>query len=125
MPCTFVKICNAIEIPENRTGKKFELNEGEEIAVFRIQGTFYAVQNRCPHNQTKFLHEGMVSDDLYLECPVHGWRFHLETGMTHPDCKELGSKLKIFKTKVEDGDLYVELKDSSQGLITGFPPARE
>jgi nitrite reductase/ring-hydroxylating ferredoxin subunit len=105
----FSKVCKIEEVPEE-SGKKFELEDGTEIAVFKVGNKFHAVINRCPHNQTKLLHEGKVSDELYLECPVHGWRFNLETGITHPDCQELGSKLEIFETKVEDGELYIEVK---------------
>ena len=109
----YIKICNVSEIPDNRRGRKFELEDGTEIAVFKVEGKFYAVINTCPHNQTHMLYDGKI-EDLYLECPVHGWRFNLETGMTHPDCQELSSKLQIYKTKVENDELYVEVKQKSK-----------
>jgi len=105
----YTKICKVSEIPENKRGRKFELEDGTEIAVFKVAEKFYAVMNTCPHNQTHVLYEGKI-EDLYLECPVHGWRFNLETGMTHPECPELSSKLEIFKTKVENDELFVEVK---------------
>src|SRR6266542_6958927 len=106
----FIRVCEISEIPDNKRGRKFTLEDDTEIAVFKINGGIHAVLNTCPHNQTHMLYEGKIGDDLYLECPVHGWRFNLETGKTHPECKELSSKLEIFNTKVENGELYVEVK---------------
>jgi len=105
----FIKLCKIDELPEG-TGRKFMLDHSTEIAVFKIKGKIYAVSSICPHNQTNKLHEGYVDKELYLACPVHGWKFHLETGLVPPDCKEIFSKLETYKTKVESGELYVEKK---------------
>ena len=106
----FIRVCKITEIPDNKRGRKFILEDDTEIAVFKVDGHFHAVINTCPHNQTHMLYDGKIDENLYLECPVHGWRFNLETGMTHRDCKELSSKLEVYKTKVENGELYVEVK---------------
>lgn len=44
-----IKICKSSEIPDNKRGKKFILDDGTEIAVFGINNKSYAVINMCPH----------------------------------------------------------------------------
>jgi nitrite reductase (NADH) small subunit len=49
-----------------------------EIAVFNVGGTFYALDNTCPH-QGGPLAEGWV-DGLTVTCPWHAWCFRLTDG---------------------------------------------
>lgn len=55
--------------------------KGQEIAVFNVQGTFYALDNRCPH-QDYPLGRSPVLDNLVL-CIGHGWRFNIKTGQCY------------------------------------------
>lgn len=104
----YQKICTIDELP-NRKGRKFIIDD-IEIAVFKINGKVYAVSNTCPHNQSKFMYDGYVDENLYLSCPIHGWQFHLETGKTPPECKELSSKLETYNIKIINNELWVEVK---------------
>lgn len=67
---------------------------GRSIGVFNVDGTFYALRNRCPH-QGGPLCRGMVQgkwesprvyervineEERVLKCPWHGWQFDLSTG---------------------------------------------
>lgn len=51
---------------------------GKEIALFRIDGTFYAIENRCPHRGGP-LSDGFLRDKS-VTCPLHGWSFDVTTG---------------------------------------------
>jgi nitrite reductase/ring-hydroxylating ferredoxin subunit len=51
---------------------------GQAIALFNVQGTFYALDNRCPH-QDYPLGRSPVFDNLVL-CIGHAWRFNIKTG---------------------------------------------
>ena len=51
---------------------------GKEIALFQVQGKYYAIDNACTHVGGP-LAEGDVEDTV-VECPWHGSRFSLETG---------------------------------------------
>lgn len=64
------------ELPDGK-GVRVRLG-GEEVAVFRCNGTVYAVQDRCPHAGAS-LAEGVV-DGTEVICPEHGYRFCLRTG---------------------------------------------
>jgi nitrite reductase (NADH) small subunit len=105
----FIKICKVTDLP-NKRGRKFQLDEDTEIAVFKINDKIYAVENTCPHNQSHVMDEGFIDENLYLACPIHGWRFHLETGQVPPNDEGFSGRLRIFNTKIENNEVWVEKK---------------
>jgi nitrite reductase/ring-hydroxylating ferredoxin subunit len=54
---------------------------GQDIAVFNVQGTFYALDNRCPH-QDYPLGMSPILDNSVI-CIGHAWRFDVRTGECH------------------------------------------
>lgn len=55
---------------------------GHRIAVANVGGTFFAVDNECPH-RGGFLGEGEINPDWSawaLECPRHGSVFDVRSG---------------------------------------------
>ena len=51
------------------------------IAVFHTRkGQVYAAQAECPHRKGP-LADGLLGDQT-LVCPLHSWKFDLETGKT-------------------------------------------
>lgn len=51
---------------------------GRRIAVFRTPLGFRALDQACPHAGGP-LADGIVADSC-VTCPLHGWRFDLDTG---------------------------------------------
>jgi nitrite reductase (NADH) small subunit len=78
---------------------------GTEIAIFNLNGRFLTIENKCPHKGGP-LCDGIVSGATVV-CPLHGWRFDLESGMavmaSQPSC------VATFPTRVEDGIVLVNL----------------
>ncbi len=109
----FKKICKVSDLP-NRRGRKFTIAEDTDIAVFRVGEKIFAVSNVCPHNQSQVMYDGYVDEDLYLACPIHGWQFHLTTGEVPPECKGLSAKLETYDVKIEDGEIWVEVKEKKK-----------
>ncbi len=72
----FVTVATVEEIPPG-TGKTVEVR-GIWIALFNVAGTFFAVDNTCPHAGGP-LGEGHLTDEV-VECPWHGWQFNVRTG---------------------------------------------
>ena len=72
----FVNVASVEEIPPG-TGRTVEVN-GAWIALFNVDGSFYAVDNTCPHAGGP-LGEGHLNGHV-VECPWHGWRFNVQTG---------------------------------------------
>jgi len=52
--------------------------EGRRIALFNLGGTFYALDDVCPHRGGP-LSEGFIKGDVVV-CPWHGARFRIPTG---------------------------------------------
>ena len=94
--------------------------EGREIAVFRIDGEFYALLNYCVH-QGGPLCEGSVSgaltvtDDFELNysreneiisCPWHGWEFDIKTG---EHLAQTGFKTPKYEVVCRNGEVFVRV----------------
>lgn len=52
--------------------------QGQEIGIFCVSGTYFAVSNTCTHVGAP-LTEGYVEGD-HVMCPWHGAKFCLKTG---------------------------------------------
>src|SRR4051794_23331322 len=72
----FTKVATVQEIPAGE-GKQGSVG-GRVLAVFNAGGTFYAIDDACPHRGAS-LWEGFV-EGTEVDCPLHGARFDLTTG---------------------------------------------
>lgn len=78
--------------------------EGAPVAVFNVDGEFYAISDTCSHEESS-LSEGFIDGDI-VECAKHGAIFHIPTG----EVRSLPAtrSVQTFATSVEDGALFVE-----------------
>ncbi len=92
-------------IDELRPGDcaRFELTDGEELALYNVSGEFYATENFCPHRGAP-LSEGSLCGHV-VECGWHGWQFDVRTGQ----CLTVKDKLRTYKVIAEDGVIKVEI----------------
>jgi 3-phenylpropionate/trans-cinnamate dioxygenase ferredoxin subunit len=72
----FVKVLRTDEIGPGQA-RVLEV-KGKQIAVFNIEGEFFAIDNMCTHEEAS-LAEGDVSGHE-VTCPLHGARFDVRTG---------------------------------------------
>ncbi len=98
----FVKIAKAAEIPSG-SGKTFEVGD-RPIAVFNCDGTFYAIDDTCPH-QGGPLGEGELAGTV-VTCPWHEWRYDIRTGVNEDDP---ACKVASYAVKVEGDDILVAI----------------
>jgi naphthalene 1,2-dioxygenase system ferredoxin subunit len=74
-----------------------------EIAIYRIDGEFFASNNICTH-ALAFLSDGYLDGEI-IECPLHGGKFEVKSG------KGLGAPitcdLKIYDTRVHEGQIQI------------------
>jgi len=89
------------QIPEGE-GKLFEC-QGRVMAVFHLRsGAVRATQASCPHRGGP-LADGIVGGTT-LVCPLHGWKFDLDTGKSiSGDCAITSYQARV----TEDGDVLV------------------
>jgi nitrite reductase (NADH) small subunit len=76
----------------------------EEIALFKLDGTVYAVTNTCPHRGGP-IGEGSLNGCL-VTCPWHGWEFDVRSGRM-PASPTIG--LKTFRVQLDGDDVNVEI----------------
>ena len=100
---TPVPVCAAADLAPGAV-KSFEVGD-EVIAVYNIDGTFYATDARCTH-ATADLADGILEGDV-IECSLHFGAFHVPTGKAvQAPCF---TDLRTFRTEVKDGQVFVDL----------------
>ena len=82
----------------------------EDIAIFNVDGTLYAVQSACTHMGGP-LCEGAIWGDV-VTCPWHGSEFNVRTGEVVEGPAE--KSLKTYKVDVIDGVVRVTDGKSSE-----------
>lgn len=101
----FVSVAKLSELKEGK-GKKVTVSEGLEVAIFKIGGKVYAVQENCPH-QGGPLSDGDVEGTVVM-CPWHGMTYDLSTGKAAPGAWDQSFSVKTFNVKIEGDDVQVE-----------------
>jgi nitrite reductase/ring-hydroxylating ferredoxin subunit len=79
--------------------------EGKRIAVFNVDGAFYALDDECPHAGGP-LSEGRVKE-CKVTCPWHEAEFDLKTGAVLAAPAFEG--VKSYKVVVDGNDVKVEV----------------
>ena len=104
----FVKVAKVDDIPPGQ-GKQVIVHE-KPMALFNVDGVFYAVNQICPHMGGP-LSEGTLSGTV-IRCPWHGWTYCVDTGLPdHPG----GHSVAAYEVRVEGDDVLVGwLKGSGQ-----------
>jgi 3-phenylpropionate/trans-cinnamate dioxygenase ferredoxin component len=82
---------------------RVELPGGDELAVYNVNGEFYATENFCPHRGAP-LSEGMLCGHV-IECALHGWQFDVRSG----ECLTVVERIKSYRVKIEEGLIKIEL----------------
>lgn len=95
-----VTVARTSDLPEGR-GMVVDAN-GREIALFNIDGEFFAIDNACPHRGGS-LGDGFVEGKA-VACSMHGWQFDIASGkgVMPPDIT-----LQVYDVEVRDDDVVV------------------
>ncbi len=98
----FVRVAGTSDIAPG-SGMVAEAN-GQSIAVFNVDGTYYAIDNTCVHRGGP-LGEGDLDGEV-VTCPWHGWQFNVKTGVS---VNNPSACVKSYPVKVEGTDIKVLL----------------
>jgi nitrite reductase/ring-hydroxylating ferredoxin subunit len=101
---TFRKAIRGSDLPEDGVAKA--IVGGRELAVVRKEGRFYCLDGICTHEGGP-LGEGTLQDG-WLICPWHVGRYLPEEGTADFETNWV-TDTKIFRTKVEDDYIWVDL----------------
>lgn len=96
----FIRAASTADIPEG-TGRAISL-DGVEVALFHLEGRFYAIENTCPHRGGS-LGAGRLEGEEVI-CPLHGWQFNVKTGRL-----PMGGGVRSFQVRVEADAVWVEI----------------
>lgn len=100
---TFVKVAKNSEIAE-QSAKCVEV-KGKRIALFKLAGEFYAVDDTCTHRGGP-LSEGIVQGEE-VECPWHGAHYNIKTGeVTSPPAPK---GVTNYNVRVTAEDLEIQI----------------
>jgi 3-phenylpropionate/trans-cinnamate dioxygenase ferredoxin component len=100
---TFHTVARVGDIPESQ-GRVFEV-DGLMIAVFQDGGTYFAIDDACPH-QGAPLSDGIVYNRS-VTCTWHGWCFSLADG------RHLGGtrcRVGTYPVRVVGDEIQVEIE---------------
>lgn len=108
---TRTRVASVAEVRRG-TAKRVSLGD-RAIALFNVGGTFFAVEDRCPH-EGGHLSRGTVEAGA-VRCPVHGACFALSTGraLEPPAGEAMGPPVdrgvRVYPVTVIDDEIHLDL----------------
>jgi 3-phenylpropionate/trans-cinnamate dioxygenase ferredoxin component len=101
-----IDVCTVSELP---TGER-KLVEWEdlEIGVFNCRGEYFAIEDRCSHDDGPLAEGEFDAGTCTVECPRHGSLFDLRTG--RPKTLPAYEPVETFPVRVEDDTVKLEVE---------------
>jgi nitrite reductase/ring-hydroxylating ferredoxin subunit len=111
---------------------------GRSIGVFNVDGAFFALRNRCPHQGGPLCHgtiSGFVSATKpgeyridrhgeILRCPWHGWEFDVTTGQSWFDPGKV--RVRRYEVTIEpDRDALLQDLEKGPYVAETYPVSVE
>jgi nitrite reductase/ring-hydroxylating ferredoxin subunit len=101
---------------------------GISIGVFNVNGTYYALRNRCPHQGAPLCQGSLTGTALpsnpgeyiwarhgeILRCPWHGWEFDVTTGRSV--CNPGGVRVRAYEVTVDPLE-----QSTADPVVESFP----
>jgi len=84
-------------------GRAVVERDGDEIAVFLVEGEAHAVANTCPHEGNPLV-EGEILGPT-LTCAFNNWKFELETAA----CLFGDEHVRLYPPALRDGEIWIAL----------------
>ncbi len=99
----FIKVAGTDEMPAGSI-KQVEAN-GKSIALFNLDGNYYAIGNECTHRGGP-LSEGFVEGES-VTCPWHGGQFNIKTGVA--EGAPASMPVAKYNVRVQGSDIEIEV----------------
>jgi nitrite reductase/ring-hydroxylating ferredoxin subunit len=81
----------------------------DDIALFKRDGTVYALNNVCSHQHFSKLHEGEIVN-LSVICPMHGWTYDMQSGMATNG----GGRVRTYPVHIQGNDVVLEVEGEEE-----------
>jgi 3-phenylpropionate/trans-cinnamate dioxygenase ferredoxin subunit len=102
---TSIAVCPLAELPPGQM--RLVEHEGEKIGVFNCDGTIYAIEDRCSHDDGPLAEGEFDPATCTVECPRHGSLFDLTSGK--PKTLPAYAPVRTFATAVVDDTIVLEV----------------
>jgi 3-phenylpropionate/trans-cinnamate dioxygenase ferredoxin subunit len=102
MTITYTPVAKLDEIPDG--GIKQVVAHGDVVGLYRVGDSVYAIHDVCTHEETPLSEGEFDTDDMEVECHLHGSRFNVIDGSVRilPATKPVAT----YPVKIE-GDLVL------------------
>ena len=101
-----IDVCPLSELAPG--GKKLVRFDDLEIGVFNCDGTLYAIEDRCSHDDGPLIEGEFNAAACTIECPRHGSLFDLTTGK--PKTLPAYVPVETFSVRIEDDTIKLEVE---------------
>jgi 3-phenylpropionate/trans-cinnamate dioxygenase ferredoxin component len=101
-----IDVCTVYELPVGE--RKLVEWEDLEIGVFNCDGEFFAIEDRCSHDDGPLAEGEFDAETCTVECPRHGSRFDLRTGK--PKTLPAYEPVDTFPVHVENDTVKLEVE---------------
>jgi nitrite reductase (NADH) small subunit len=112
----FRYLCLTTAVPSGKS-RSFSMRNAKgakiEVAVFNIDGKYYAISNTCKHEGGP-LNQGILKGKI-VTCPWHGWKYSVINGKAP---HKGGDSVDSYETKVRNGELYVSSESKQFGQMS-------
>ena len=79
--------------------------QGRDVALFNVEGTFYATDNICSHSRGPLVEGRLVGANV--TCPWHGAKFSVITGECLSGPATAG--VEVYTIHIKDEAIFVEM----------------
>ena len=101
-----IDVCAASELPSGEM-KLIEGPDGVKIGVFNCDGTLYAIEDRCSHDDGPLAEGPFDAGACTVECPRHGSLFDLTSG--RPRTLPAYQPVTTYSVTIEDDTVKLEV----------------
>jgi len=77
------------------------------LGVYNLEGQFYAIEDRCSHDDGPLAEGEFDASSCTVECPRHGSLFDLKSG--RPKTLPAFAPVETFPVRAEDGQIKLEV----------------
>ncbi len=102
---TKISVCALSELPPG--AMRLVEHDGTKIGVFNCDGTLYAIEDRCSHDDGPLAEGEFDTATCTVECPRHGSLFDLTSG--RPKTLPAYAPVRTFTTAVVDDTIVLEV----------------
>ena len=101
-----IEVCAASELPSGEM-RLIDAPDGAKIGVFNCDGSLYAIEDRCSHDDGPLAEGDFDCDEGVAICPRHGANIDIRTGraLTLPAVDPVAT----FPVRVDNGMIKVKI----------------